>query len=143
MKPPNLSVALIGILSFFLSACSTDNEKSSHPDNDPSSEIMTGGDNTYEMEEKEQVEVFLQVQNFYDSLGDVVAQSLYFENWNDTINVFSNIHPENEVYEQGVYKVWLQHIDRGSIGPFVTFLDSTIEFVKQSDSILVYDFRID
>lgn len=132
-----ITICLI-FTALFLYSCESDEE---YP--------VPGGDHTYILGEKEQVKVILQVQNYYDSIGEIAAQMMYFMNasggvgYLDTISVFSNIHPEDIIYIQGLYKVWLQNIDKGSIGPFVTFLDSTIEYVEKVDTTFVYDFRID
>lgn len=150
MKLLVISALFICMLPMFIWSCSSENETSNETSSasEKHEKIQEGGDDIYELEEKEQLEVILSEKSIYDSYGNVEKLSLYFVNQDggvgstDTIYVFSVEHPD-EIYFSGLYKIWIQHIDQGSKGPFVSIMDSTIKFVQKLDSTHVYDFRID
>jgi hypothetical protein len=100
-------------------------------------EIVEGGDNIYVESPPYQIKVILELDTnnstyflkYYDS-DDKNADTLYFETLKLPVS-----------HEKGLFYIWIQDIDKGSIGPFTNLLDTGIVFIEPVKNDSIYEFR--
>jgi len=111
----------------------------------PDIQILEGGDNIYTESPPYQIKVVLELEKNKDSIHSnnstyflkyygssyENADTLYFE----TLKLQGN-------YEKGLFYIWIQDIDRGSIGPFTNILDTGIVFIESTKNDSIYEFRL-
>jgi len=105
-------------------------------------EILVGDDPTYIESSPYQIKVVLELDKnsipsndktyflkYYDSDYEK-ADTLYFESLKLPVN-----------HEKGLFYIWIQDIDEGSIGPFTNILDTGIVFIESTTDDSIYQFR--
>jgi hypothetical protein len=108
------------------------------------SEIQTGGDNIFTESTPYQIAVVLELNKTSDSVlsfnstyflkyynsNNEKADTMYFEPLKNDINP-----------EKGMFYMWIQDIDQGSIGPFTKIIDTGIVFIEPINYDSIYEFR--
>lgn len=126
------------IILILIVACSPSNSQ----DDSNSDEItQTGGDNIYNESQPYQIPVSLEL----DHSTDVFDHIYYLKYYNSGFEIIDTMYfePVNDsvIVKNGIFNMWIQDIDQGSIGPFTRLIDTGLVFIEPATYDSIYQFR--
>lgn len=122
------------LIVFFIGACTIEDDIN----NDT---VQTGGDNIYIESTPYQITVSLEL----DQSADKFDQTYYLKYYNSSFEIidtmfFKPVH-DSVTVKNGIFDMWVQDVDQGSIGPFTRLLDTGLVYIEPATYDSIYEFR--